>query len=199
MKKSIVLFTLAAALVACEQDPTQSDQYKQLSQDADRSTSTIAVRDSTINDLFGTMNRISENLRAIRAKQGQLPKAGEGIEKDADAEQRIMEDIASIDAMLAENKTLMEKLRKQAKKNANSIGQLEQTVADLQLNVAAKDSEIVNLKDQLSSSNSSLATLIDMYRDKSQLADMQRGEMNTAYYAIGTAKELRDNGVLTKT
>jgi len=40
--------------------------------------------------------------------------------------------------------------------------------------------------------------LIDMYRDKSQLADMQRNEMNSAFYAIGTSKELKTKGVLTK-
>jgi len=27
---------------------------------------------------------------------------------------------------------------------------------------------------------------------------MQRNELNTAFYAVGTSKELRDNGVLTK-
>jgi hypothetical protein len=54
------------------------------------------------------------------------------------------------------------------------------------------------VKEQLASTNSSLATLIEMYRDKSQLADMQRNELNTAWYAVGTSKELRNNGVLTK-
>ena len=62
----------------------------------------------------------------------------------------------------------------------------------------AANAEIDTLKEQLASTNSSLATLIDMYRDKSQLADMQRSEMNTAHYMIGTAKELKEKGVLTK-
>ncbi|MBK6830685.1 MAG: hypothetical protein IPG92_08075 [Flavobacteriales bacterium] len=194
------LFILLAAILlqACESDPTQSPQYQQLSEDAERSEATVAQRDSAINDLFGTMNRISENLRTIRAKQGQLAKPGEGVETDGDVEQRIMDDIASIDGLLAENKSLMEKLRKQAKKSAASIAELERTVADLESTVAAKDTEIVALKEELSSANASLATLIDMYRDKSQVADMQRTDLNTAWYSVGTAKELRTNGVLTK-
>jgi flagellar hook-associated protein FlgK len=58
--------------------------------------------------------------------------------------------------------------------------------------------EIGTLKEQLASTNSSLATLIEMYRDKSQLSDMQRTELNTAYYIVGTSRELRDSGVLSK-
>ena len=109
-----------------------------------------------------------------------------------------MADIASIDGLLAENKTLLEKLRKQSKKSAARIAALEGTVAELERSLAEKDTEIMALKERLASTDSSLATLIDMYRDKSQLADMQRNEMNTAWYAVGTAKELRAKGVLTK-
>lgn len=198
MRTPLFILLTTILLQACESDPTQSPQYQQLSEDAQRSQATVAERDSAINDLFGTMNRISENLRTIRAKQGQLAKPGEGVETDGDVEQRIMDDIASIDGLLAENKSLMEKLRKQAKKSAASIAELERTVADLESTVAAKDTEIVALKEELSSANASLATLIDMYRDKSQVADMQRTDLNTAWYSVGTAKELRANGVLTK-
>ena len=198
MKTFPYILLFALALQACEQDPTQSPQYQQLTEDAAQGQATIVQRDSAINELFATMNRISENLRTVRAKQGQLAGQGDGAEGNADMEQSIMADIASIDGLLAENKTLMEKLRKQAKKSAASIAALEGTVAELQRSVAEKDTEIVVLKEQLASTNASLATLIDMYRDKSQLADMQRNEINTAWYAVGTAKELRAKGVLTK-
>jgi phage shock protein A len=189
----------ASVLIACESDPTQSPQYQQLSEDAQRTEAVVAQRDSTINALFGAMNRISENLRTIRAKQGQLAQPAEGVETDADMEKRIMDDISSIDGLLAENRSLVERMRKQAKQNAASMAELERTIADLESTITAKDEEVAALKEQLSSTNASLATLIDMYRDKSQLADMQRGELNTAYYAVGTAKELRANGVLAKT
>lgn len=150
-----------------------------------------------INELFGTMNRISENLRTIRTKQGQLGAPGGGSE-GGDAEQRIMEDIQSIDALLAENRTLIGQLRERSKASANNLVELERTVTELERNMSEKDEEIATIKEQLASTNSSLATLIEMYRDKSQLADMQRNELNTAWYAVGTARELRDNGVLSK-
>ncbi|MBX2973389.1 MAG: hypothetical protein KF797_09815 [Flavobacteriales bacterium] len=197
--KKLLLPATVLLLHACTaEDPKASEPYKQLEEDQRRTTETVAQRDSTINELFGTFNRISENLRTIRAKQGGLISPSRGSENAADMEQRIMDDLAQIDALLEENKELVAKLRKQSKGSAARITELERSIADLEAMIAAKDAEIDTLKEELASANSSLATLIDMYRDKSQLADMQRGEMNTAHYLIGTAKELREKGVLTK-
>ncbi|MBL7939149.1 MAG: hypothetical protein JNL43_07310 [Flavobacteriales bacterium] len=199
MKHLSTFATAALLLQACTpEDPKTSEPYRQLEEDQRRTEAIVAEKDSTINSLFGTFNRISENLRTIRSKQGGLVAPTAGAETSEDVEQRIMGDIEEIDVLLAENKELIAKLRKQAKASATNIAELERTVADLEKTIADKDVEIAGLKEQLASTNSSLATLIDMYRDKSQVADMQRNEMNTAYYAVGTAKELKEKGVLSK-
>ncbi len=197
--RTLALLSISASLLlaACTQDPKESPQYQQLSEDIGRSQAEIAEKDSMINDLFGTVNRISENLRIIRSKQGQLG-SGDGGSEGENVEERIMGDIQSIDGLLAENKTLIERLRTQTKGSAKSLDQFQRTVDDLDRSISEKDQEIAQVKEQLASTNSSLATLIEMYRDKSQLADLQRNELNTAWYAVGTAKELRDKGVLTK-
>lgn len=198
MRTAHILPLFAVALLAaCTQDPKETPQFQQLAEDNDRTRAEIAEKDSMINDLFGTVNRISENLRIIRTKQGQLGSA-EGGSEGMNVEERIMGDIQSIDGLLAENRELIERLRKQSKGSATSMAELQRTVEDLDRSVTEKDEEIAVVKEQLASSNSSLATLIEMYRDKSQLADLQRNELNTAWYAVGTAKELRDNGVLAK-
>jgi septal ring factor EnvC (AmiA/AmiB activator) len=195
---TILTAALLTLMTACSDQPEVDPQIDQLKQDNARSLSQVAERDSVINDLFGTFNRISENLRSIRSKQGQLLAPADGAEQGADMEQRIMGDLESIDGMLSENRQLLDKLRKQAKSSAASIAELERTVAELEVGMQEKDAEIGTLKEQLASTNSSLATLIEMYRDKSQLSDMQRTELNTAYYIVGTSRELRDSGVLSK-
>lgn len=191
------MITLATALAAC-QDPTETEVYQQVEEDRAEAVARSAEKDSTINALFGTFNRISENLRTIREKQGLLGASGGDVELDKDMEQRIMDDLGSIDQLLEENRQLIAQLRRTAKANQGTIAELERTVAELERTIAEKDSEIAVLKEQLASTNSSLATVIEMYRDKEQLADLQRNELNRAYYAVGTTKELRDNGVLTK-
>ncbi|MBK7945116.1 MAG: hypothetical protein IPJ85_07360 [Flavobacteriales bacterium] len=52
--------------------------------------------------------------------------------------------------------------------------QVEKTIAGLEQGIKEKDVEIAGLKEQLASTNSSLQRLSEMYRDKSQLSDMQR-------------------------
>lgn len=197
MPRNRFLPLLALGLLACQTDPKSTPEYQQLSEDAGRTESQLAERDSTINMLFGTLNRINDNLRTIRAKQGELLQPDGGAE-GPDMEQRVMDHIASIDGLLNENKELVARLRKQAKASAGTIAELEKTIVGLEQGIQEKDTEISTLKEQLASTNSSLATLIEMYRDKSQLSDMQRMDLNTAYYAIGTTKELRTNGVLAK-
>ncbi len=197
MRRTLIVPFLAALLSSCQSDPKASPEYQQLAEDAGRTEQKVVERDSTINMLFGTLNRINENLRTIRAKQGQLLQPEPGAE-GPEMEQRMMEHLTSIDGLLNENKELVARLRKQAKTSAGTIAELEKTVASLEQGLQEKNEEIGSLKEQLASTNSSLATLIEMYRDKSQLSDMQRADLNTAYYAIGTVKELRANGVLEK-
>ncbi|MCU0319518.1 MAG: hypothetical protein MUE88_05510, partial [Flavobacteriales bacterium] len=181
MKRLLSLLPLTFLLFACSNEPTVDPVVDQLKQDNAGALAKVAERDSMINDLFGTMNRISENLRTIRSKQGQLLEPADAAEQSADMEQRIMGDLQSIDGLLAENKQLIDKLRKQAKGNAKALSELERTIEGLEASIAEKDTEIGMLKEQLASTNSSLATIIEMYRDKSQLSDMQRMELNTAY------------------
>lgn len=193
-----LLLATGLLFAACTNDPGTDPRYQQLKEDTDRAQAMVAERDSTINALFATFNKINDNLRDIRTKQGQLTSPTGASPEGPDMEERIMNDIRGIDELLAENRELIGRMRSQAKSSAQGLKALEQTVAGLEQSMAEKDREVETLKEELSSANSSLATLIDMYRDKSQLADMQRNELNTAYYAVGTSKELRAAGVLTK-
>ena len=194
-----LLLVVPLLLFSCQSDPTDSDQYKQLEQDKDRQVELNQQKDSTINDLFESFNRISDNIRAIRQKQGGLSVESLGVESGENMEEKIMGDLLSIDQLLDENKALIAKLKKSARGNEVKINSLERTIASLEALVADKDAEIGMLKDQLSSANSSLAVMIEMYREQNQLVESQGDELNTAYYAFGTAKELKDNGIISKT
>lgn len=197
LSTALILSALVLA-TACKDDPTQSDQYKGLATEKATVDAALAERDSSLNVLFGSFNRISENLRTIREKQGLIGDVKVEGEPSQDMEQRIVSDLQQIDELLSENKMLIAKLRKEAKANAGAIAALQRTVEELERTVAEKDAEIGGLKEQLASANSSLATLMEMYRDKEQQASMQRNELNTAHYVIGTAKELKEKGIVTK-
>ncbi len=194
----IFLLLPLTILFSCGNDPKDDPQYQQYVEDAQRAEKAVAERDSVINDLFGTLNRISENLRTIRSKQGRLVRPEPGVEQDKGVEEKIMADIEAIDALIAENNMLMERLRMNSDLGSTGISALQRTLADMEQTLADQNNEIDQLKEELASSNSTLATLIEMYRDKEQLAERQQEELNTAYYAVGTTRELRANGILSR-
>src|SRR5687768_1984598 len=86
MKNLLLTTVLLILLSSCGNDPKEDPQYQQYVEDAKKAEARVADRDSTINDMFGTLNKISENLRTIRAKQGKLDKPYWGMENGANIE-----------------------------------------------------------------------------------------------------------------
>lgn len=198
--KTILKTAVAVALLfaACKSDPTQSEQYKQLQEDQEQISSQSELKDSTINDMFGAFNRVSENLRTIREKQGLLKTGAKGVEGGQTMEQGIVDDLRMIDSLLAENKKIIARMKKSSVAENSKLAEFQKTISDFELSMNEKNAEISSMKEQLASTNASLASMIQMYQDKEQQATMQLSELNTAYYCVGTQKELRDNNVISK-
>ncbi|MCC6400735.1 MAG: hypothetical protein IT227_08225, partial [Flavobacteriales bacterium] len=98
-----IILSAFGLLSACKDDPTQSEQYKGLSSEKATVDAALAERDSSLNVLFGSFNRISENLRTIREKQGMIGEVKVEGEPSQDMEQRILGDLQQIDELLSEN------------------------------------------------------------------------------------------------
>jgi hypothetical protein len=197
--RTFVLLLLSATLLAaCQQDGGGDKAYEQLREDHERALRKIAAKDSAMNAFFDSFNRINENLRIVRQKQGVLGAAPGGVEGGKDQEELIIAEIASIDELLDENRRIIANLRGDARGGADRVAAMERSLEEMERAASEQAEEVATLKEMLASSNSSLATLIEMYRDKSQLAEIQREELNAAWYAVGTARELRENGVLTR-
>lgn len=188
----------AIILAGCRNDPTQSEPYKQLEEVKQEVVEQNVIKDSTINEMFGAFNRISENLRMIREKQGLIGLARADVETGGTMEDGIMEDLRAIDSLLSANRAMVARMKRSAAASDTHLSELAKTIEDLERSMREKDAEIGSIKEQLASSNASLASMIRMYQDKEQQASMQQEELNSAWYCIGTAKELRDNKILTK-
>lgn len=199
MIRKALIPCMALALVACQEDPTESVQYKQLLQDKELLEQKSIEKDDSMNELFDSFNRINDNIAQIRSKQAGLEVAPSGLESGKTMEETIMEDLNTIDQLLTENKALVAKLKKSARKDDVQMKALARTIESLESMVLEKDGEIGRLKEELTSANSSMATLMGMYKEQTQLAESQEEELNKAFYVIGTAKELKEQGIITKT
>lgn len=198
MKLPAAASALTLLIVGCAEDPTKTDQFQQLQEDKQKVMAESGMKDSTINEMFGAFNRVTENLRAIREKQGMLDQRKGGVENGVNMEESIVADLRAIDSLLAANKRIIGQMRRSAKEEGRKLTELEKTVLGLERSMSEKDTEIGMLKEQLTSTNASLASMIEMYQDKEQLANDQQHVINAAHYTVGTAKELRENGVVTK-
>jgi hypothetical protein len=193
----LIPVTLVALLASCRSEPQEDPAFTQLQEQHKSLLAESARKDSAMTMVLSTFGRISDNLRTIRSKEGQLVGAPAGGDA-ADLEESILADIQGIDGLLAENKKLIAKLRKEAKGSAAQVAELEGAISSLEQQVADKESEVATLKQKLAGSNRAVQYWFGMYKDKEQLAALQAAEMNTAYYVVGGRKDLREKGVLTK-
>jgi len=208
--KKCFLFVLITVFFGCQQKQHQIDR---LSTVRDSLSKVASEKDSAIVEFLSGFNEIQENLDSIKnvEKLVTLSSSQHG-ELKSSQKQQIIEDIALLNQLLQKNKEMTATLQKKLN-NANSkIGQLQGMVSELQkmvetLNseIEAKDADIAKLTQDVQRLNIDVSQLTDQVQkvsqdnqEKAQTIENQTVELNKAYYAMGTVKELRDNNVLEK-
>ena len=106
------------------------------------------------------------------------------------------------DNLLLENKDKMAalnaKLRKNQKQSNLKIAELETMIESLAYRMQEKDAEIADLHTQLAEANKQLMVLFEEYNNRLEEMGEQEDELNTAFYCYGSSKELKDQGVISK-
>jgi septal ring factor EnvC (AmiA/AmiB activator) len=165
-------------------------------------------------------NEIQSNLDSIKLKENIISQNTKGgTEVQTSAREQITGDINAIYVMLQKNRELVASLKAQLKKSQSGlaganikIAELEKMIDNLNKNIEAKDAEIAELKDQLGKLNIKVADLGNQVtnltsnvedlseQNKAKQADIEAktAELNTAYYVIGTTKELKDKKIIDK-
>ncbi len=198
---NIVVLACILLFVGCKNDDKQ--KIKDLSYQDSVLGSKNHAQDSSIMAYVKSYNDIQDNLDSIKAKAKLLTIAnsGEGLsQKD-----QIIADMRAIGDLMMKNKKEIARLEWKLKKVNGNNAELQKMIARLNEEVTAKDAEIAALQSQLAESNASLKDVINKFNDsmkvitsqKEQISDMT-AEMNTVYYAVGTAKELKKNGIIKK-
>jgi hypothetical protein len=170
-------------------------------------------KDEAINEFIATVNDIQGTLDTIKMKENIInlstDKAGE---LKLSAKDQIKSDIISIYALMQKNKQQLDDLTRKLKNSNMKVGELQKLVDRLQKDIAAKNTEIEILRDKLArlnivieETNMRVDTLTGVVKtqgsklkDQSQTIAAQDAALNTAYYIIGTAKDLKKNGVIGK-
>ena len=157
----------------------------------------LTEKDAAIQELVSSFNEIQENLNTIKEKEKIISK----VTSDGDVkskEDQIKEDIQSIYDLMAKNKDRIGSLSKKLKNSKLKIEGLEKMIENMQATLNLKDSEIEELKTKIEGLNVELSNLTTNYKAVENESNQKTEIINTAFYAIGTSKELKENKVITK-
>ena len=205
--KKYLIFLLIPIMFACEPSkPKLNPEVEALKVENQKLMSQAQQKDSAYSQLFESLNQIEQNLSLIRNKQKAIAESSRpGVEMKADVRQKIAENIKGINDLMARNRGMVNSLNKKMKGMNTEIEGFKQSVDNLTATVTQKETEIADLKVKLQSMNFTVATLnsrIDTLKTINTEKDVkiagQIEVMNTAYYVIGTTKELVKQGVLTQ-
>lgn len=157
----------------------------------------LSAKEVALQEFVTSFNEIQENLNAIKEKE-KIVTANSQSGDVKSKEQTIKEDIQAIYDLMAKNKNRIGSLSKKLKGANSKIAGLEEMIANLQAQIDSKDGEISSLKAQLESKNIELSNIVMNLENLEAESGSKTEKLNTAYYAFGTSKELKEKNVITK-
>ena len=172
----------------------------------------LALRDSLINEWMETFNEIEKDLLTMQEKEDILKINSSDSQLKKDIRERIKIEISQLNSLLKENKAKIAVLNRKLEKSGVQIAALNSKVIQLEEAIDQRDRTLADLKFQLIENDFELADL-NMLIDSLDYEILQKEEeistinkelltnkaqLNRAYIASGTTRELRDRGLLKK-
>jgi uncharacterized coiled-coil protein SlyX len=200
---SILAFLMILVLIGCDQNRQEAERLQVENEELKKQ---IESNQENVESYFSALNEIEENLLQIKQKEDLI--AGEtarDLELGRNQQERINEHIMQIGELMEKNRALIASLNRRIRNSDVRIAEFEKTVARLNQTIEEKEIEIQVLRDQLGQMNlrvdflsARVDTLEREGQRKAQLLQQQTQEMNRAYFAIGSRKELVDNNIITR-
>jgi hypothetical protein len=207
MKKTKYIYLLSLVFfvtLGCNQKEKQ--EIARLTQENQALTIQSHQKDSSINEIFQSLNTIESNLAEIKTKENIISaKSTAKEEVTPEVRTRINEDIRIINDLMSKNKKEIAHLNRLLRDSKLKSAEVDKRMAELTRQLGSRDSLITVLKSDLSKMDFSVASLnasLDTMKNeemqlKSTVSDRTKS-LNTAYYVTGTKKELVDENVISK-
>ncbi|KAF0199357.1 MAG: hypothetical protein FD166_480 [Bacteroidetes bacterium] len=202
MKKLIFIALMIPFLLSCN---GKKKEYEALQARYDSLLTIGFTKDTTILDYLTSFNAIQANLDSIKQAEMIITQSTSADgELQPDQKEQINRDINMIYEMLQKNKQTIAELKSKLRKSNGKVAALEQMVERMTRQIEEKDGQIAQLREQLEKMNiqieilnTNVENLASEGKAKSQTISEKTEELNTAYYVIGTKKELRDQKIIT--
>ena len=203
MKKYLILL-LIPVLFACGRAAKKEAEAMKAKNDSIMAQT--MQKDEAINEFIATVNDIQGTLDTIKMKENIINlSTNKNGELKLSAKDQIKSDITSIYMLMEKNKKELYDLTRKLKASNMKVTELQKLVDRLQKDIADRNVEIEALRDKLAklnivieTANLRLDTLSNVVKSQQQTLAQQEAALNTAYYIVGTEKDLKKNGVIGK-
>lgn len=209
MKKVVLVCICAVMLASCGQN---SAEYKKLKAENDSLKLENMKNVNEMNEMLSTLNEVETDIRSIRDAENYLTiQQQSGGELSQSNREQIKNNMQLISETLKKNREQINKLQEQLDKSnvkstalrktierlSSELDQKTNMIVALQEDLAKKNIRIQELDDMVTSLNEDVEGLATTTAAQSAKIKEQDKALNTAYYCFGTAKELKDQKILS--
>jgi predicted nucleic acid-binding Zn-ribbon protein len=170
----------------------------------------IQQKDSVVNDMENTFNEIETNLKFIKEKRNQVSMVQS--EGGKNRKQLLVADVKLMDTMLEESEKKIAELEAKLRNSGMNVKAYEKRLQALNETIESQNTEIAALKKDIESKNVNIAELgtkvqnlnaniqqqADTISYKQKVIVDKTDKLNTAHFALGTFKELKEKGILSR-
>lgn len=210
MKKQMFLLIAGTAftLAACN-DSSKETTRLQATNDSLRAQ--IAARDNDMDSVLTIFNEIQEGFTQISQAQNRITLSRTGDPGNRQAVRaQIQEDMKFIINTMKSNQERIAQLQAQVKKQGMNTTAMEKTLASMQEELVLRNQQIETLQAELQQRNIQLEGLDNEINElnaniealdienthKDRIVSEQDKNLHTAYFAIGTQRELKEKRIL---
>lgn len=209
--KWFIVFCMALFIFSSCNNYKKEAQQLQIQRDS--IATEAAIKDSSIVEYLNDFNEILATLDSIKTVEKMVTvKSARGKEMNYRQKQIILEDIALLNQLVQQNKEQIINLQKKLNRANYSIGNLNSTIEELELMVSNlekqvddKDVEIIALAKEVAKLTKNITVLNEKITvietesaAKTSTINKQTLELNQAFYAYGSLKELREGSVVER-
>ena len=209
MKKIVWLSVCMILLsVSCIE---QSAKYRKLKSENETLIAEKAATSALLEDMLTTLSDIQSDIQSIREAENYLSMEQDSEYVSPHKKEQLKNNVRQIAETLKSNREQLAVLREQLKNShirsealqrtidriGSELNQKAVMIASLQEELARKDVRLKELDDAVSSLNENIESLSETTTTQSKKLEEQNKKLNTAYYCLGTTKELKRQNNLT--
>ena len=205
MKTQVAIVTLLAVLVIGCDHSKEEQLEKQLSVAQTTQLSlqqSISDRDKYFEDIVQAINDVYTDIEKARVKEGKLVKSAGGTEGPFEltndvSRQKLLQNITDIGTTLKSNWKRIAGLEARMKSFRGEVAGLNKMIENLKQSLKEREASIAELDARVRGLEDTVAENTKVIAEKDGVIDSQQKTMNTAYFVVGTRKELKDKGIIT--